>query len=128
MTPKTAVHTTTHATLPTLPLVRSVVRAAMAVLDPALSPTAVLQVVADHAQELIGATEATVSLTSVADLNNSSTGTRLGGGLVYWGRPRIGLRLDAFAFFPARDDIKRFSTNTTPHYWGIRAGLAFRVH
>jgi signal transduction histidine kinase len=68
MTPKTAVHTTAHATLPTLPLVQSVVRAAMAVLDPALSPTAVLQVVADHAQELIGATEATVSLTSEGDL------------------------------------------------------------
>jgi signal transduction histidine kinase len=65
MTPKTAVHATAHATPP---LVQSVVRAAMAVLDPALTPTAVLQVVTDHARELIGATQATVSLTVEGDV------------------------------------------------------------
>jgi signal transduction histidine kinase len=65
MTSKTAVHTSAHATPP---LVQNVVRAAMAVLDPALSPTAVLQVVADHARELIGATEATVSLIGEGDI------------------------------------------------------------
>jgi signal transduction histidine kinase len=40
----------------------------MAVLDPALSPTAVLQVVADHARDLIGASEAAVSLTGEGDI------------------------------------------------------------
>jgi signal transduction histidine kinase len=65
MTPKTALHANAHATAP---LVQNVVRAAMAVLDPALSPAAVLQVVADHARELIGAAEAAVSLTNETDV------------------------------------------------------------
>jgi hypothetical protein len=70
---------------------------------------------------------ATLSLTAVADLSYSATGASAGGGLTCWLRPRVGVRVDAFGFFPARDDITKFSANTTPHYWGVRAGLTFRI-
>ena len=67
---------------------------------------------------------ATVSITAVNDLNNTATGFSVGGGLNAWLGSRLGVRVDAFKFLPTSDDITRLSVDTSPHYWGVRAGLA----
>jgi GAF domain-containing protein len=49
-----------------LPLIQGVTRAAIAVLDPALSANAILEIVAQHAGELVGARGAPVLLSDAA--------------------------------------------------------------
>ena len=64
---------------------------------------------------------ATVGLTTLTNLNYDAWGVSVGGGVTYWPRKRVGLRLDGFSFLPARDDIRIENR----HYWGVRAGVAF---
>jgi hypothetical protein len=66
---------------------------------------------------------ATVGFTTLGDLNYDARGLSVGGGVTYWPRKRVGLRLDGFSFLPRRDDI-RFENW---RYWGLRAGVAFHV-
>jgi hypothetical protein len=66
---------------------------------------------------------ATVDFTMLNDLNYGALGVSLGSGITYWPRKRIGLRLDGFSFLPQRDEIRFENWN----YWGLRAGVAFRV-
>ncbi len=68
---------------------------------------------------------ATIGFTGVSDLNNGASGVSVGGGLTYWVRRHLGIRLHAFVFRPTHDDIKAFSVNVSPRYWGVRAGIAF---
>jgi hypothetical protein len=70
---------------------------------------------------------ATVSFTGMSDLNNDASGVSVGGGLTYWARRRVGIRLDGFSFFPTHDDISKSSVGTSPHFWGVRAGIAIHV-
>jgi hypothetical protein len=63
----------------------------------------------------------TVGFTTLGDLNYDARGVSVGGGVTYWPRKRVGLRLDGFSFLPPRDDIRFENWN----YWGLRAGLAF---
>jgi hypothetical protein len=64
---------------------------------------------------------ATVGFATLGDLNYDARGVNVGGGLTYWARPRVGLRLDGFSFLPRRDDIQFENWK----YWGLRAGVAF---
>ena len=64
---------------------------------------------------------ATVGFTTLGDLNYDARGVTVGGGVTYWPRNRVGLRLDGFSFLPRRDDIRFENWN----YWGLRAGVAF---
>jgi hypothetical protein len=64
---------------------------------------------------------ATVGFTTLGDLNYDARGVSVGGGVTYWPRKRVGLRLDGFSFLPRRDDIRFEKWN----YWGLRAGIAF---
>ena len=64
---------------------------------------------------------ATLGFTTLGDLNYDARGVSVGGGVTYWPRKRVGLRLDGFSFLPRRDDI-RFEIF---YYWGLRAGVAF---
>jgi hypothetical protein len=64
---------------------------------------------------------ATLGFTMLGDLNYDASGVSVGGGVTYWPRRRVGLRLDAFSFLPRSDDT-RFEDW---HYWGLRAGVAF---
>jgi hypothetical protein len=64
---------------------------------------------------------ATVGFTTLGDLNYDARGVIVGGGVTYWPRIRVGLRLDGFSFLPRRDDIRFENWN----YWGLRAGVAF---
>ena len=64
---------------------------------------------------------ATVGLTTLTDLNHDAWGVSVGGGVNFWPRKRVGLRLDGVAFLPTRDDIRPEHR----HYWGVRAGVAF---
>ncbi|MGH9311914.1 MAG: sensor histidine kinase [Vicinamibacterales bacterium] len=66
MPSKTAVTVPASAST-SLPLVRGVARAAVAVLDPALSVNAILEIVAEHARELLGARRASVILSDTAE-------------------------------------------------------------
>jgi len=63
---------------------------------------------------------ATVGFTTLDDLNYGARGVIVGGGVTYWPRIRVGLRLDGFSFLPRRDDIRFENWN----YWGLRAGVA----
>ena len=62
-----------------------------------------------------------VGFTTLSDLNYGARGVSVGGGVTYWPRKRVGLRLDGFSFLPRRDDISFENWN----YWGLRAGVAF---
>lgn len=64
---------------------------------------------------------AMVGFTTLGDLNYDAHGVSVGGGLTYWPRKRVGLRLDGFSFLPRRDDSRFEKWN----YWGLRAGIAF---
>jgi hypothetical protein len=64
---------------------------------------------------------ATVGFTMLGDLNDDARGVTVGGGVTYWPRNRVGLRLDGFSFLPRRDDRRFENWN----YWGLRAGVAF---
>lgn len=66
---------------------------------------------------------ATVGFMMVTDLNYEARGVNVGAGMTYWPRRRVGLRLDGFSFLPTRDEIDPENR----HYWGVRAGLAFRL-
>jgi hypothetical protein len=68
---------------------------------------------------------AIIGFTGVSDLNNGASGVSVGGGLTYWVRRHLGIRLHAFVFRPTHDDIKAFSVHVSPRYWGVRAGIAF---
>lgn len=63
---------------------------------------------------------AAVGFTTMTDLNYDAVGANVGGGVTYWPRKRVGLRLDGFSFLPTRDDIR-----TTHRHWGVRAGVVF---
>ena len=62
-----------------------------------------------------------MGFTTLSDLNYDARGVTVGGGVTYWPRKRVGLRLDGFSFLPQRDDIRFKDWN----YWGLRAGVAF---
>jgi hypothetical protein len=62
---------------------------------------------------------ASVTFTAMTDLNYDASGVSVGGGLTYWARRRVGIRLDGFSFLATHDDIR-----TSPHTWGVRAGIA----
>jgi hypothetical protein len=66
-----------------------------------------------------------------AGLDNSefsSQGVIVGGGWAYWPAAHLGLRLDAFKFWPAATDNDIPAEERSPsRYWGLRVGLAVRV-
>ena len=64
---------------------------------------------------------ADVGFMTMTDLNQDAVGVNVGGGVTYWPRKRVGLRLDGFSFLPTRDDIR----SENRHHWGVRAGVAF---
>ena len=64
---------------------------------------------------------ATVGFMTMTDLNYDAVGVNVGGGVTYWPRKRVGLRLDCFSFLATHDNIRLEDR----HHWGVRAGVAF---
>jgi hypothetical protein len=55
-------------------------------------------------------------------------GMSVGGGAVYWAASRVGVRIDAFKFLPvSTHNAIRAEERSQSRYWGVRAGVAFRV-
>ena len=58
----------------------------------------------------------------------SSQGVTVGGGATYWPASRLGVRFDAFKFLPVATDNSIPTDERSPsRYWGVRAGVAFRL-
>ena len=58
----------------------------------------------------------------------SSQGVTVGGGATYWPASRLGLRFDAFKFFPVvTENNIPADERSASRYWGLRAGVAFRL-
>ena len=56
----------------------------------------------------------------------SSHDVSIGGGGIYWLSSRVGVRLDAFKFLPAKTTNNiRAEERSRSLYWGVRAGVAF---
>ena len=56
----------------------------------------------------------------------SSHGVSVGAGGIYWLASRVGVRLDAFKFLPAKTTNNiRVEERSPSRYWGVRAGVAF---
>lgn len=72
---------------------------------------------------------ATVGYAGLGSSEFSSQGVTVGGGATYWPAARLGLRFDAFRFLPGATDNSMPAQERSPsRYWGVRAGVAFRVH
>jgi hypothetical protein len=71
---------------------------------------------------------ATIGYAGLGSSEFSSHGVNVGGGATYWPASRVGLRFDAFRFLPASttNDIPA-AERSRSRYWGVRAGVAFRV-
>jgi hypothetical protein len=58
----------------------------------------------------------------------SSHGVTVGGGATFWPATHLGLRLDAFRFLPvATENSIPAGERSASRYWGLRAGVAFRL-
>jgi len=69
---------------------------------------------------------ATVGYMGMSSSEFSSQGVSVGGGALYWFRPRVGLRIDAFKYLPASTTNNiRGEERSASRYWGVRAGVAF---
>jgi len=68
---------------------------------------------------------ATVGYMGLSSSEFSSHGVSLGGGGIYWVASRVGLRVDAFGFMPAKTTNNiRVEERSPSRYWGVRAGVA----
>jgi hypothetical protein len=71
---------------------------------------------------------ATVGYAGLGSSEFSSQGVTVGGGGTYWPAVRLGLRFDAFRFLPVATDNNIPAEEPSPsRYWGVRAGVAFRL-
>jgi hypothetical protein len=71
---------------------------------------------------------ATVGYAGIESSEFSSHGVTVGGGATYWPSARVGLRFDAFKFLPASTTNNiRAEERSRSRYWGVRAGVGFRV-
>jgi hypothetical protein len=71
---------------------------------------------------------ATVGYMGLGSSEFSSHGISVGGGATYWPAARLGVRVDAFKFLPvATDNSIASAERSSSRYWGVRAGLAFRI-
>jgi hypothetical protein len=71
---------------------------------------------------------ATIGYARLGSGEFSSHGVNVGGGATYWPASRVGLRFDAFRFLPASTTNDIPAAERSPsRYWGVRAGVAFRV-
>jgi hypothetical protein len=71
---------------------------------------------------------ATLGYAGLGSSEFSSHGVTVGGGTVYWRWTRVGLRFDAFRFLPVVTDNNISAEERSPsRYWGVRAGVAFRL-
>jgi hypothetical protein len=71
---------------------------------------------------------ATIGYAGLGSSEFSSHGVNVGGGATYWPASRVGLRFDAFRFLRVSStyDIPA-ADRSRSRYWGVRAGVAFRV-
>ena len=71
---------------------------------------------------------ATVGYAGMGSSELSSNGITVGGGAVYWPAARVGLRFDAFKFLPVSTNHNiPVAQRSDARYWGVRAGVAFRI-
>ena len=71
---------------------------------------------------------ATVGYAGLGNSEFSSQGVTVGGGTTYWRATRLGIRFDAFRFLAVATDNNIPADQRSPsRYWGVRAGLAFRL-
>jgi hypothetical protein len=71
---------------------------------------------------------ATIGYAGLASSELSARGFNVGGGAAYWLARRVGLRFDAFRFLPVSTDYAvPVEERSKSRYWGLRAGVSFRV-
>jgi len=69
---------------------------------------------------------AMVAVTGLASSPFSAKGMSVGGGVIYWPLRLLGLRIDGFRFWPVSTEYSVNPEEFSPHYWALRAGVAFR--
>jgi hypothetical protein len=71
-----------------------------------------------------------VSVTAVGSSPYNATGVSLGGGVVWWAWPRLGVRAEAIKFWPTfTEDVAPQAPALPPfepRLWAVRGGVALR--